>query len=135
MAIVGGSYAAPGVGTTLNYIGGPNGHAFSNSGAVACDNNETTLIEARSGADYIVGEVQFNIGADTADDYFFRVYQNNILVNGYLTIGASQGTDSNNPMIVLIPPNTLVKMTAVNTSDSSSNNIFAVLVGRVYGEV
>lgn len=126
----GASVAAPGLG--VRYI---SDWAYAFSGLVGVDDNETALLEFTSGSGLIVGNIQCNLVADTADDQKYTIYINDIAIMGYITLGAQQSTDSNNVMQILIPPQSLFKVTAINATDSSTNNNAASLVGRVYGAV
>ena len=69
---------------------------------------------------------------DTADDMFYRVKMNGETVNGYLTQGAQQSTDSNNALPILLPPFSKIAMTAVNVGSSTGRNNTCAVVGRVY---
>jgi len=136
MALVGGggspnvSGSNPtGIGTNLNYIGE---HAFANSGEISVNNSETTMLEFTTQNSYVVGTVQFNMLVDTADDMFYKVKINGETVNGYLTQGAQQSTDSNNNLPILLPPFSKITMTAINVGSSSGRNNVCVVVGRVY---
>jgi hypothetical protein len=137
MALVGGGGAPnvasgsnpTGTGSSLNYIGE---HAFANSGEISVNNSETTMLEFTTQNGYVVAKVQFNMLVDTADDMFYKVKINNETVNGYLTQGAQQSTDSNNTLPILLPPYSKITMTAINVGSSSGRNNVCVVVGRVY---
>ena len=120
-----------GAGLGLQYVG--KDHCYAYSGLVGVDNNETTLLEFTTGSGLITGNIQCNLLTDTADDQSYKIYINDIAIMGYITLGAQQSTDSNNVMQILIPPFSKVKVTAINATDTSSNNNAASLVGRVYG--
>ena len=136
MALVGGGGAGniagsnpTGTGSSLNYIGD---HAYANSGEIAVTNSETTLLEFTTQNDYVIATVQFNMLVDTADDMFYRIKINGETVNGYLTQGAQQSTDSNNDIPILLPPFSKITMTAANVGSSTGRNNVCVVVGRVY---
>ena len=118
-----------GTGSVINYIGE---HAYANSGLVAVNNIETTLLDFATQNSYILAKVQFNLLVDTADDMFYKIKINSEVVNGYLTQGAQQSTDSNNTLPILIPPYSRVIMTATNAGSSTNRNNTCVVVGRVY---
>ena len=65
------------------------------------DNTETTLLEFETLESDLNGTVQFNMVQDTADDMFYRIRINDVVVMGYLTIGAQQGTDANNVIPII----------------------------------
>ena len=120
------------IGKTLRYIGD---HFFSYSGPVAVDDNETTLIEGTSGSGYIVGVWStFHGDAQTTDDYRFIVYFNDQIV-AVIQWDQSEHPQGRNLNVsdILIPPQTMVKVTAKNVADTTSNDVMASLVGRVYG--
>ena len=56
-------------------------------------------------------------------------------MNGVIVIimNASSSSDAKQPDVeLIIPPYTLVKVTAVNVTDSSDHAVFASLTGRLY---
>jgi len=111
-----------------------NKHAYAYSGINAnIDDNEITMLEFNTNSEYMVGTAQFNMVQDTADDMFYRIRINDIVVMGYLTIGASQGTDANNTIPLVIPPFSNVKFTAKNTSTSGTRANAVSFSGKVYG--
>jgi hypothetical protein len=118
-----------GTGGSINYIGN---HAFANSGEISITNSETTMLEFTTQNSYVIGTVQFNMLVDTADDMFYKIKINNETVNGYLTQGAQQSTDSNNVIPILLPPFSKITMTATNAGSSTGRNNVCVVVGRVY---
>jgi hypothetical protein len=136
MALVGGGGAPnvagggnpAGTGTSLNYIGD---HAYAYSGVVSVDDNETSLIDATTGALYIVGQVTFSYPEFSSDNYRYRIHIDEQQVWG-MEVGG--GTDANliDPVDVMIPPFSRVRITADNSASSSSVNQVAILVGRVY---
>ena len=135
MALVGGGGSPnvtgsnpAGTGTSLNYIGD---HAYGYSGVVGVDNNETSLIDATTGALYIVGQVTFSYPEFNSDNYRYRIYIDEQQVWG---IEVGGGTDANliDPVDIMIPPYSRVRITADNAASASSVNQVAILVGRVY---
>jgi hypothetical protein len=95
------------------------------------DNTETTLVEFETLESDVHGTVQFNLVQDTADDMFYRIRINDIVIMGYLTLGAQQGTDANNFIPVIFPPYSRVKLTAQNVSTTGTRSNACVFVGKV----
>ena len=116
----------PGTGTSFNYIGDD---LYAHSGAVDANNIATTLIEASTGAHYIVAEITCNAAVDISDEYMFLIYLDDEQVMGIQT-----ENDSNiaNRFKVIIPAFAKLKITAQNVTGSSSYGMCAVVTGRVY---
>ena len=124
---VGGSNPA-GTGSVLNYVGE---HAYAYSGAITCDNNETTLIDAATGNNYIVAKFQPSVIADTSDNMQFNVKINNELITR-VQITSSTATTPYEEVEIIIAPNSRLEITCLNQSDTSANDCAAMLTGRVY---
>ena len=124
---VGGSNPA-GTGSVLNYVGE---HAYAYSGAIACDNNETTLIDASTGNNYIVAKFQPAVVTDTGDNMHFNVKINNELITK-IQITSSTAATPYEEVEIIIAPNSRLEITCQNDSDTSPNQCAAVLTGRVY---
>ena len=137
MALVGGGGAGnvagsnpAGAGTSLNYIGN---HAYAYSGMLAFDNNATTLLRFTTGNEYIVGKLTCATEADGSDDVRIRLYYNNQQVMGDLsTSPPGTGNLAFNPLRVIIPPYTKVKITYDNEGSSSTLTSLTMIVGRIY---
>jgi|TARA_R110000823_G_scaffold209147_1_gene339397 hypothetical protein len=109
-----------------------NKRCFAYSGVNAfVDNTETTLLEFETLDSDLDGTVQFNMVQDTADDMFYRIRINDIVVMGYLTIGAQQGTDANNVIPIIFPPYSRIKLTAQNASTTGTRSNICAFVGKV----
>jgi len=113
-----------------------NKYAYAYSGQNdLVDNNETTMLEFKTDSEYIEGTVQFNMVQDTADDMFYRIRINDVVVMGYLTIGAQQGTDANNVIPIIIPPFSNVKLSGQNVSTTGTRSNICSMVGKVGGAI
>jgi hypothetical protein len=123
-----GAGSAAGTGTSLNYIGN---HCYANSGKIAVDNNETTLLEFSTGNQYIVATVTFAYNANAGDDYKYMISIDSQIIDEYHVNGGSNAPDRN-ARKVLLPPFATIKMSAQNTTDTSANDQTVTLVGRVY---
>jgi len=110
-----------------------NKHCYAYSGTQAITDTESTMIEFQTNSEYIIGTIQFNMLQDTADDIFYKVKINDQTINGYLTLGAQQGTDANNPLPVIIPPFSSVVLTADNVSSSTGRSCICSFVGQAIG--
>ena len=112
-----------------------NGMVYAASGFIGVTNVEKTLLEFSTPKGVIEAFIQFNYvheaGGGAAEDFFYRVYFNNIEIQGYLVNGATTSIDRN-PLKLIIPPLTLVKCTADNTTDSTSRNQCVTLSGRLH---
>ena len=124
---VGGSNPA-GTGSVLNYVGE---HAYAYSGAITCDNNETTLIDAATGNNYIVAKFQPSVIADTSDNMQFNLKIDGQLITR-IQITSSTATTPYEEVEIIIAPNTRLEVTCLNQSDTSANDCAAMLTGRVY---
>jgi len=134
MALVGGGGAGnvassnpAGTGTTLNYVGD---FAYAYSGEVGVDDNETTLLEFNTGNNILVGTFQHMYFADSADNYRWFLYLDGSKIGAAAT-GSLIETDRNEIELV-IPPYSNIRISAQNFADSSSNNMGALVVGRIY---
>jgi len=126
-----GTFLAPNKGITI--IGQ---HAYGYSGAVPVADSETILIDHMTADTYIVGiwSGYFNQAIDAAiehDDYRFVLYLNGVQIMAIETSdSASQNRNIDRDLI--IPPNTNVKITCQNYSGSTTNNLGATIIGRIY---
>lgn len=105
---------------------------FAYSGAVAIDNNETAVIESQTGKGYTIAQftpVYFD--TSSSDDVAYKVYFNNVQVYGTVVNGATSETPFTSTHLV-IPPLTLVKVSAYNRTDTSTLNLGAIITGRIY---
>jgi len=122
-------------GLTLNYIGK---HCYGISGVVSVNNNETSLLEFQTSSEYIKGKIQMTCASDTGEDTRFKIYFNNVIIfqYGMDNTGEYGGEeDPDQPVFVIVPPFTSVKITAMNSSSSASINQVAIMTGRLYGKV
>ena len=120
------TFLAPNLG--LSIVGN---HAYAYSGVIAVDNNETDLLNFKSGKIYIIGTFQPSIHEDTSDNMFFKVYINGVEVSATLIGSTTSGTPFEETEI-LLPPLTNLKITCDNDSSSSARSVAASFVGRVY---
>jgi len=136
MALVGGGGAGNTVGSNpagtsgnLNYIGD---HAYLYTGFIGVNNVLTDIASFSTGALYVVGTFQPQQDTDTTtDNYRFRV-----LINGerVVSIQITSATDYSpyEDIEILIPPYSSVVIQAQNKTDTTSNDVGAIIIGRVY---
>jgi len=138
MALIGGGGAGnvagganpSGTGSSINYIGN---HAYLNTGRVDFNGTETTVVETTTGNEYIVGKLTCATEADGSDDVRIRLYYNNEQVMGDIsTSPPGTGNLAFNPLRILIPPFTKVKITYDNEGSSSTLTSLTMFEGRVY---
>ena len=122
-------------GNGIRYI---SGWVYALSGVRTVDNNETVLLEFTTGSGIISADFGFWYatavdGGNIGDDYLFRILFNNLLI---LTQNLNASKEIYHPTYpkLVIPPQTLVTVSAQNSTDSTANDISATVTGRVYGE-
>jgi len=123
------SVAATGLG--IRYIGDE--HCYAYSGEITVSSAGHTMLEFTSGSGYIVGTVQFLYTGAFSAIITYKILLNDIVVGGYSNSGnvAASGPEPDTPIPILIPPRTILKLTAI--SDTSARPQSALLIGRVYG--
>jgi hypothetical protein len=140
MALVGGGGAGNvagsnpvGTGSGINYIGIDPTHAYAYSGVISVNNVETTLLLFSTGNQYILGQINFNTGSTSNDDYLYKIKLNGEIVQEYIFTGSpADRARPDNTIPILLPPYSQVELTATNVTDTSSNNQIVSVVGRVY---
>ena len=112
-------------------------YAYAMSGATSVNQNETVLLEFTSGSGIITAQFGFWYatavdGGNIGDDYLFRILFNDLLI---LTQNLNASKEIYHPTYpkLVIPPLTLVTVSAQNSIDTTANDISATLTGRVYG--
>ena len=109
-------------------------HCYAYSGIVSVANNELDLLSFHSGKLYVRGEAQFNYAAISNQDYKYKIYFNNQIVQQFNHVQNNPDVITPNVVIpIIIPPLTEVRMTAVNTTDTNALDQIVSFVGRVYG--
>ena len=98
----------------------------------ATGGSDFTFLDFTTGAGVIDGFINAMQGDVDTDWWRIDIYFNDILTIRHLNRnGNSNYTEDMNPIPVIIPPFTLVKVVLRPASDS--NSLSAQLVGRVYG--
>ena len=125
---VSASIASTGLG--IRYIGD---HVYAYSGVISVNDNETTLLSFNSGKGYIKAQVQFNYISNANQDFTYKIYFNNIVIQQYNVGNSVIYTSPDNFINIIIPPLSDVRLSAQNISDSTALNQIGSLIGRVYG--
>ena len=113
----------------LNYIGK---HVYGYSGSQGVSNTLKTLFEDVShNTKYIVAKIQFTYeGTNTTQDYKYEIFLNDMQVFEYIVGNSGVYTSPDNVVNLVIPPNTNIKLKAINLTDSSSLPQAVILVGE-----
>jgi len=115
-----------------------NKYAQAVSGIVGATNIETTLIEFKTNSEYIKGKIQMTCAISTGHDTRYKIYFNNIIIFQYgMDTSGQYGTeeDPDQPVFVIVPSFTTVKITATNVSTSDSIDQVAIFTGEVHGAI
>jgi len=133
MAILGGAGNVAGsnpagTGSSLNYIGE---HAWANSGGVDVPQSITQMLNFDTGLSYVIAEFTFGNSSGSGDDMEFEVSINDEKIMS-IAVSSANAMPPNKP-IILLPPYSTVLVTGYNLSSATPREVFAVIVGRVYG--
>ena len=126
------SIASTGLG--IRYIGSPNGHIYGYNEA-AVTQSETDIFSFTSGSGYIMGALQINYAADQSENALYKIYFNNVRIQSWVVPGGTQSPAPEQPLLLLIPPLTIVLVTGILLSGGSPRTHYGSLTGRVYGAV
>jgi len=108
-------------------------HIYAYSGVKGVIDSETTMLKGSTGKYYAVSEVQFLSNMNSGDDYVAKIYLNNGVIAEFILSATNDAAPFGYyPFNLIIPPNTEVKITLHNVTDTSSNNWDVQLTGRIY---
>jgi len=108
-------------------------HCYAYSGLISVAESELNLLLFHSGKLYIRGTAQFNYASVSNQDYKYKIYFNNQIVQQFNHVQNNPDVITPNVVIpIIIPPLTEVKMSAVNTTDTASLDQIVSFVGRIY---
>jgi len=113
-----------------------NKHGYCYAGALASSTTPATAMEFTTGAYYIVGELNINMGLQTGASptttAFAALYFNEVLVSQI--IAGLSGIDSwpSATQQIIIPADTTVKVNIWSEADESARLITTTITGRVY---
>jgi len=132
--------AKPKIGSNAQFVGaGPSAfsilgeHCYGISGSVDVGQSETTMLEFNTSAkNYITAQVQINYAADQAENALYKIYFNGVVIQSWVVPGGTQSPAPEQPLMLVIPPGTLVKVTAILLSGGSARTHYATLTGQVH---
>tara|TARA_Y100000310_G_C20144851_1_gene561956 strand:- start:57 stop:446 length:390 start_codon:yes stop_codon:yes gene_type:complete len=107
-------------------------YAYAYSGDVPVNQPEGTLLLFQSPKDIIKGWVTVTKNTTDGDDFIYRLYFNNIIVQGWINDYSAGGRNDDTSIPVIIPPLTEVKLTAYNDTGTTDRNINGSITGKVY---
>jgi len=109
-----------------------NRRCFAYSGLISVDNNETILINSKNGSQYIVARIQYGFAVNTGDTYLYKIYLNDFCVQSIMQGREDFDRMHEGYLEIIIPPYAIIKCTADNVADTTSNLQIVSLTGRVY---
>jgi len=120
------------VGPNLRYVGQ---FAYGYSGRIAVGNSEILLMDFITGSGLITAKVQFFYAVDTSQNpnFAYTIKINGAVVSKYVVNGSSTYTSANNPVFLVIPPESHIELIAQNVEDSSTLTQSALITGKVHG--
>ena len=116
-----------GTGLELNYVGN---RCFAYN-LISISGSEDTMLEFKTGKDAIQAKIQIGGASATNDPTAFKLYLNDLEVNGLYVDGTKDypGVNGAQPFICLLPPYTNVKVTETRISGSTAADYSVSLVG------
>jgi len=118
-----------GTGSSVSWI---NDRIYGYSGIIGVTDTEADLIKFQSGKGYIKAKVQFNYPTSDGDNFIYRIYFNNQVVQAYVIDHSALYGYQNSVIHLIIPPLTEVKLTADNQGSSSARSQCVSITGRIY---
>jgi len=119
------------VGKDIHVIG-DHAYGYSDSDALTVGDGETTKLEFESGNYYLVGTANCFTSDSSTHSYVIKMYLNNIkIIDGLYNNINNNFSDDMNPIPIIIPPFTLVKIT-VQVLSANVDSASAQIVGRIY---
>ena len=114
-----------------------NKYGYAYSGVHDIGDTETNLLLFSTESFYLKGTVQFNYVELNGYHFRYRLYLNNVIVQGFVEPSGSSG-DPNatlNLIPIIIPPFTIVKCTAQNLTDATLQQQVCSITGKVGGAI
>ena len=106
---------------------------YAFSGLMSIDDNETTMINCQTNSEYIKAKVQFNYPTSDGDNFIYRVYFNDIVVQAYVIDHSALYGYQNSVIYLIIPPFTAVKLTADNQGSNTPRAQICSITGEAIG--
>jgi len=118
-------------GQSIRYL---DDYAWCYTGSVGVGASETTVLETQTGSGLLVAEMILTyVYVASNDGMEWQIYLNDVVMAGAKDNGPVSYTEFNNPLRLILPPFTKLKVTAKNVSTSTERDMSVVLTGRVYG--
>jgi len=118
------------VGPGIRYIGN---WAYGFSGIVACDNNNTLMMEFTSGNGFIDMQLVVMNSSGAGDDFLYSLYLNDVISIQWYALGVQDPLAGKNPIPLLLPPFTKFTLRADNQGATTARAHTANFSGKVYG--
>jgi len=130
---VGTSNSFTGTAETLELLGT---HIYGYSGTAEVTNSAVDLLNFTTGNYYTVCTIQpYYDDLDQGDNVKFSIEVGGTQVYSIELAGATTANvhrGDPNPIPIIIPSYTSIKVTGVNSTDSDTRNVGIVLIGRIY---
>ena len=109
-----------------------NKFAYAFSGIKGVNLTETTLLLLQSNSEYLISKLQLLNGTTSNEDFLYRTYFNNILIAQWHCLQVST-IDINMPNSynLIVPPFTIVKVTAENRTSDTLRDHSATFTAKV----
>ena len=107
--------------------------AYAYSGPVGVANSETTVLQATTGNKLMEAKLQLcYVQVDSNDDMEWQIYLDGVLMAGAKNSDPQSGSEFDNPLYLILPPYTTIKVTAKNASSGSTRNMGCLVTGVLY---
>ena len=113
----------------LNLIGN---HFFVYSGPVSGNNVQFTVLNFKTGPNYLKGFYRCGYGNSTYRNYDFNLLFNDVEIENQFLITSQAQSNLQFLHEIIIPPFTDVKVLAQNTEDSTTQEVITIFTGKVY---
>ena len=124
----GGSFTGPA--QALELLGK---HCYAYSGVQAVAGSEVELLTFQSpGRAYIVGAFLFSYIPAAGDDFAYKIYFNDAIIQQYIVPEARAYTEPDNVIPVIIPSFTQVKATAQNVATGTERDQIVSFTGELF---
>jgi len=112
-----------------------NKHAYGFSGSIGVNATEETLLEFKTNSEYLDAIILFSYVQAVTENFFYKIYFNDILVQGYITTDSAIYTSPDNLIPIIIPPFTNVKLRAINSTDNNIRQQLVSIKAKVKGAI
>lgn len=124
---VGGANPA-GTGGSVNFVGD---HAYAYSGIFSASTTESNMLKFNTGNSYIVAQFCWGYNVQTGSDIIFRVKIDGETVFTTIWADATITYGKDQPVPILLPPNSNITVTA-DVVSGSNIDVLTSMTGRVY---